>query len=348
MYPYLNAYNQSNNNGLYQFGGTFFNRLGPVAYDRDIKWEQTSNINAAIEYGLFDNRITGILEVFSRKTKDLVSDVPIALGANYTNVLLTNVGNIESKGFEVTMNFVPVRNKDMQWDFGFNVTYANPKITKLLINDDPNFVGNRFEIVGISTPIKIHALGSRPGSFNMYQQVYDQNNKPIEGIYEDINRDGIINEKDLRVFKPSDAPVFFGVNSSFSYKKFNAGFVIRGSIGNYIYNQVSMELGVLNQGNFGSRPANIHRSYLESGFKIKQELSDYFIQNGSFLRLDNINFGYDAGEIAKNARLRITANIQNVFVITNYKGIDPEINSGRDNNIYPRPRTYVLGLNLDF
>ncbi len=348
LYPYLNAYNQSNNNGLYQFGGTFVNRLGPVAYDRDIKWEQTSNINAAIEYGLFDNRVTGILEVFSRKTKDLISEVPIALGANYTNSLLTNVGNIESNGFEVTMNFVPVRNKDMQWDFGFNVTYANPKITKLLVNDDPNFVGNRFEIVGISTPTKIHALGSRPGSFYMYQQIYDKSNLPIEGVYEDQNRDGIINEKDLRVFKPSDAPLFLGINSSFSYKKFNVGFVMRGSIGNYIYNQVSMELGNLNQGNLGSRPSNLHRSYLESGFKLKQELSDYFIQNGSFLRLDNINFGYEVGQIAKNANLRVTGNVQNVFVITNYKGIDPEINSGRDNNIYPRPRTYVLGLNLDF
>lgn len=348
LYPYLAVYNQSNNNGLYQLGDQYYNRLGPVEYDPNIKWETTENINLALEYGLFNNRVTGILEVFSRKTKDLVSIVPIALGANFANSILTNVGNIESEGFEVTMGFVPVKNKNVEWDFGFNVTYANPKITKLLINNDPNFVGNRFDVVGIGTPTRINAIGNRPGSFYMYQQVYDKNNNPIEGLYEDRNRDGLINEKDLRVFKPAEAPLFLGINSSVTYKKFNAGFVMRGSIGNYIYSQVAMETGVLNQLKIGSNPANLHRNYLETKFVVKQELSDYYIQNGSFLRLDNINFGYDAGKIAKNANLRITANIQNVFIITKYNGIDPEIINGRDNSIYPRPRTYVLGLNLDF
>jgi TonB-dependent starch-binding outer membrane protein SusC len=348
LYPYLAVYNQSNNNGLYQLGNTFYNRLGPVEYDPGIKWETTENINAAVEYGLFDNRVTGILEVFSRKTRDLVSVVPIALGANFANSLLTNVGNIESQGFEVTMNFVPIRKRNTELNFGFNVTYANPKITNLLIVNDPNFVGNRYDIVGISTPTRIDAVGNRPGSFYMYQQVYDKNNNPIEGLYEDRNRDGLINEKDLRVFKPAEAPVFLGINSSFTHKKFNAGFVMRGSIGNYVYNQVAMENGVLNQLKIGAAPQNIHRNYLETKFIVKQELSDYYIQNGSFLRLDNINLGYDAGKIAKNANLRITANFQNVFILTKYKGIDPEINGGRDNNIYPRPRTFVLGLNLDF
>jgi TonB-linked SusC/RagA family outer membrane protein len=350
LYPYLAVYNQSNNNGLYQLGNTFYNRLGPVEYDPNIRWEQTENINAAIEYGLFNNRVTGILEVFSRKTKDLVSVVPVPLGANFANNILTNVGNIESKGFEVTMNFVPVRNKNTEVDFGFNVTYANPKITKLLLNEDPNFVGNRHTIIGgsIGTPARIDAIGSRPGSFFMYQQVYDKNNNPIEGLYEDRNRDGIINEKDLRVFKPSDAPVFLGISGSITHKKFNAGFVMRGSVGNYVYNNVAMQFGVLNQLKLGSVPQNVHRNYLATGFLNKQELSDYYIQNGSFLRMDNINFGYDAGKVAKNVNLRITANVQNAFLITKYKGIDPEFNNGMDNNIYPRPRTYVLGVNLDF
>jgi TonB-linked SusC/RagA family outer membrane protein len=350
LYPYLAVYNQSNNNGLYQLGNTFYTRLGPVEYDPDIRWETTENINLALEYGFLKNRITGILEVFSRNTKDLVSIVPVPLGANFANSLLTNVGTIESKGFEVTMNFVPVKNANTQWDFGFNVTYANPKITKLLINNDPNFVGNR--VTNISGSVggvaQINALGNRPGSFYMYQQIYDNNNKPIEGLFEDINRDGLINEKDLRVFKPSDAPVYFGVSSSVTYKRFNAGFVLRGNVGNYIYNNAAMQLGVLNQAMIGTGPQNIHRSYLETGFENKQELSDYYVQNGSFVRLDNINFGYDAGKIGKNTNLRITANIQNVFLITKYKGIDPEIAGGMDNNIYPRPRTYVLGVNLDF
>lgn len=350
LYPYLAVYNQSNNNGLYQLGNTFYNRLGPVEYDPNIRWETTENINAAVEYGLFDDRVTGILEVFSRKTKDLVSVVPIALGANFANSLLTNVGNIESKGFEVTMNFIPVRNQNTQWDIGFNVTYANPKITKLLINEDPNFAGNNVTVIGgsIGTTAQIDAVGYRPKSFYMYQQVYDQNDKPIEGLYEDMNRDGVINEKDLRVFKPSDAPVYLGINSSVTYKRFNAGFVMRGSLGNYVYNNVFMQYGVINQAKLGAVPQNIHNSYLQTGFLNKQELSDYYIQNGSFLRLDNINFGYDAGPIAKNVNLRITANVQNVFLITKYKGLDPELTNGMDNNIYPRPRTFVLGVNLDF
>jgi TonB-dependent starch-binding outer membrane protein SusC len=354
LYPYLAVYNQSNNNGLYQLGNEFYNRLGPVGYDPDIKWETTENINIAVEYGLFDNRVTGILEVFSRKTRDLVNEVPLALGANFTNRLITNVGNIESKGFEVTMNFVPVKNKNAQWDFGFNVTYANPKITKLLINEDPSFKGSpdpgsTIAGAGIGQTIRFHPIGGRPGSFYVRQQIYDQNNKPIEGLYEDLNRDGLINEKDLRVFKPSDAPFFLGINSAFTYKKFNAGFVMRGSVGNYVYNNVTSQYGLINQLLIGSAPQNIHRNYFETGFQRPQVLSDYYVENASFLRLDNINIGYDLGSIvAKNTNLRITGNVQNVFVITKYSGIDPEINGGIDNNIYPRPRTYVLGVNFDF
>ncbi len=350
LYGYLPVYNQSNNSGLYQLGNTFYTRLGPVEYDPDLKWETTENLNAAIEFGFADNRITGIIEAFSRKTRDLINTIPIPLGANFANSLLTNVGNIESKGFEFTFNVVPVKNRNAQWDLGFNVTYANPKITKLLVNDNKNFQGNlRTTIPGsINKFAQIDAVGNRPGSFYMLQQVYDKNNQPIEGLFEDINRDGIISDLDRRVFKPSEAPLFLGFTTNFSYKKFTAGVLMRGSVGNYVFNAVAMQLGVQNQFKIGTGIQNGHRSYLETGFIAKQELSDYYIQNASFLRIDNINFGYDAGQIAKNVNLRITANIQNVFVITKYKGIDPEINGGMDSQIYPRPRTYVLGINLDF
>ncbi len=172
---------------------------------------------------------------------------------------------------------------------------------------------------------------------------------PIEGLYEDLNRDGIINDDDLYRYKSPNAPVFMGLNSSVTYGKWSAGFVSRMSIGNYNYNNIQSNNGVLRSiinplGWLGNASAN----YLETGFENNQYFSDYYVQNASFFRMDNINVGYDMGEVYKNLRLRITANVQNAFVITNYDGLDPEVVGGIDNQIYPRPRMYVLGLNLDF
>lgn len=351
LYGYIPVYSLSNNQAQYQFGNSFVNMLRPGAYDTDLRWETTTNINAAIDFGFIENRISGTLEGFLRKTEDLLSTVPIPAGSNFTNRLFTNVGNIESKGLEVTLNTVPVRNKNVEWDFGVNFTYVIPKITKLLANEDPNFTG--VEVGGIDggtgSTIQRHIVGERPNSFYVYKQIYDANNKPIEGLYEDLNRDGIINEKDLYIYQSPEAQFFLGISSNISVKRFNAGFVMRGSMGNYMYDNIGSNMGVLRQIiNPLGFLANGSRNYLETGFKNNQYFSDYYIKNASFLRMDNINFGYDAGEIAKNIRLRITANIQNAFVITRYKGLDPEISGGIDNSIYPRPRTYVLGLNLDF
>lgn len=354
LYGYIPVYDQSNAQGYYQLGNTFYTRLGPVAYDPDLRWETTENLNAAIEFGLLNNRITGILEGFSRKTKDLIVDnVSIPLGSNFADKILTNVGNIESTGFEVTLNFVPVKTKNIEWEIGGNFTYANPKVTKLFPNANEDATGRyRSDVVipgSINKYIQYDAIGYRPSMWYVYKQVYDQNGKPIEGLYEDKNRDGAITDADRYLFKPSQAPMYLGINSSFRYKKFTAGIGMRGSIGNYNYNAVAMQLGVLNQIKIGTGIQNAHRSYLETGFVTKQELSDYYIQNASFLRLENINFGYDAGEVLwKKTSLRINANIQNVFTITKYKGINPEIQNGLDGQIYPRPRTYVLGVNLDF
>ncbi len=351
FYGFIPVYSLSNNQAQYQFGSTYVNMLRPGAYDADLRWETTTNINAAIDFGFIDNRINGTVEGFLRKTEDLLSTVPIPAGSNFTNRLFTNVGNIESKGLEVTLNVVPVRTKDIQWDFGVNFTYVVPKITKLLVNEDPNFTG--VEVGGISggtgNTIQRHIVGERPNSFYMYKQIYDANNKPIEGLYEDLNRDGIINEKDLYILQSPEAKYFVGITSSISVKRFSAGFVMRGSIGNYMYDNMNSNMGVYRQiVNPLGFLANGTKDYLNTGFFNNQYFSDYYLKNASFLKMDNINVGYDAGEIAKNVRLRITANIQNVFVITKYQGLDPEISGGIDNSIYPRPRTYVLGVNLDF
>jgi len=351
FYEYLPNYSISNAAAEYQFGTTFYNMYRPAAYDPNLRWETTTNLNAAVDFGLWSNRVSGSVDVFFRKTKDLLAVVPIALGTNFSNQIRTNVGNIESNGVEFTLNTIPVQRKDFTWELGFNFTYVEPKITNLLLNPDPTFKGNLVGGIagGTGNTIQIHSVGYRPSSFYVYKQVYDKNNKPIEGLYEDLNRDGIINNEDLYRYKAPNAPVYMGLSSSITSGKWTAGFVARINLGNYNYNNLQSNLGSLRQIiNPLGWIVNGSSNYLETGFNNNQYFSDYYVQNASFLRMDNINVGYNAGEVFKGVGVRVSANVQNVFVITKYKGLDPELNGGIDNNIYPRPRMFVLGVSLDF
>ena len=351
FYEYLPNYSISNDAAQYQFGTSFYNMYRPAAYDPNLRWETTTNLNAAVDFGFKDNRITGSIDVFFRKTKDLLAVVPIALGTNFSNQIRTNVGNIESNGVEFTLNTIPVQRKDFIWELGFNFTYVEPKITNLLLNPDPTFKGNLVGGIagGTGNTIQIHSVDYRPSSFYVYKQVYDNNNKPIEGLYEDLNRDGIINNEDLYRYKAPNAPVYMGMSSSVTSGKWTGGFVARVNLGNYNYNNLQSNLGSLRQIiNPLGWIVNGSANYLETGFTNNQYFSDYYVQNASFLRMDNINLGYNAGEVFKGVDLRVSANVQNVFVITKYKGLDPELNGGIDNNIYPRPRMFVLGVSLDF
>ncbi len=351
LYEYLARYSISNDQAQYQLGGNFFSMYRPSRYDPNLKWETTTNINVAIDFGFAKNRITGTIEGFMRKTKDLLSDVPVALGTNFSNRITTNVGNVESKGVEVTLNTIPVQRSNFTWELGANFTYVNPEITNLLLNPDPSFKG--ILIGGLSggtgNTIQINSVGYRPNTFYVYKQIYDQAGKPIEGLYEDLNRDGIINDDDKYRYKSSEPTFLLGISSDMRYKKWSLGFTLRGSFDNYVYNNVYSNLGV-KSGIFNPLGwiNNGSRNYLETGFLNNQYFSDYYVQNASFIRMDNINIGYNAGEVFKKAFLRVTANIQNAFVITNYEGVDPEISWGIDNNFYPRPRTFSLGLNLNF
>jgi iron complex outermembrane receptor protein len=350
FYGYVPSFSQSTNTALYQLGNQFFSMQRPSAYDANLRWETTTNTNVAVDFGLFDNRISGTLEAFRRETKDLLSTVPVPAGANFSNTLLTNVGTIRSEGFEVTLNTTPVRTKNFEWNFGVNLTYAVPEITKLLVEPDPNFTGIPTGSIGSAAFIQVNQVGFRPYTFFAKKQVYDANGKPIEGLYEDLNRDGSVSDDERYAYQNPEPRYFFGINSNVSYKKWSAGFVMRGNIGNYMYNTLASSNGVLTS--FFNRAlgftGNGSADYLNTRFNQRQLFSDYYIENASFLRLDNINLGYDAGQIGKNMSLRITANVQNVFFITKYTGLDPEVAGGIDGGIYPRPRTYVLGINLDF
>jgi iron complex outermembrane receptor protein len=247
-----------------------------------------------------------------------------------------------------------VRNKSVVWDVAFNATYNKNTITNLtIVPDDPNYIGfPSTNISGTQGFAFINAVGGSKNTFYLYHQIYDKDGKPIEGLFEDVNRDGIINENDKYKGKRANPNMFFGFSTNVSYKKWNAGLVARASFNNYVYNNIYSNNGRLNQVLNTYVLGNASVNYLETQFMGNTEqqlLSDYYIQNASFFKMDNINVGYDFGKVLKNkATLRVNLSGQNVFVVTKYKGLDPEINNGVDNNFYPRPRIIALGLGLDF
>ncbi len=354
-YDYISYYNLGSNTAQYQFGNSFVSIFRPNGYYFNRKWEQTATANLALDFGLFENRVSGTVELYNRTTTDLLNEINQPAGTNFSNKIVANVGSMENKGVEVTLNFQPIKNKTTTWDVSLNATYNKNEITKLTISDDPNYAGARYGGIsgGTGNTIFIQSVGYKRGSYFVYKQVYDNAGKPIDGLYADLNRDGVVNESDLYQYKGNDPQFFFGASSNVTYKKWNAGFVLRANVGNYMYNNVASSSGTLrNILNPIGYINNGSRDYLTSGFSgngSNYYLSDYYVQNASFLRMDNINVGYNVGKVFHDkAVLRINANIQNAFIITQYKGLDPEVNGGIDNNFYPRPRTFVLGFNLSF
>ena len=354
-YDYLSYYALSGQQGKYQFGNTFYNMYAPGGYYGGRKWEQTATTNVALDFGLFNNKLTGSLDVYKKVTSDLLNLVGQPAGANFSNQVIANVGDMENKGVELSLNLQAVNKADFNWDLGFNITYNENKITNLTISPDPNYPGNKFGGIsgGVGNTIMINSVGYNRGSFYVFQQVYDAAGKPIEGLFVDRNKDGVINDKDQYQYQSVDPKIFLGFTSNMTYKKWNAGVVVRANVGNYMYNNVYSTLGTFRAiSSLATHNGNASRNILETGFTqngVNQLMSDYYIQNASFLRVDNINIGYNAGKVFKDkANLRFNASIQNAFIITKYKGLDPEIGNGIDNNFYPRPRVFALGLNFDF
>ncbi|RYY98883.1 MAG: SusC/RagA family TonB-linked outer membrane protein [Chitinophagaceae bacterium] len=356
-YSYLVRYNRGTNSAAYQFGNQYFTFLRPEGYVLDLTWETTQTTNLGVDFGILKNRISGSFDYYWKKTSDLLSNVAVAPGANFVNRITKNVGKMDIEGFEVALNTTPVRTQDLTWDFNLNFSYNKRRITKLQDFEDPNFKGLDVSDVGIGTGnfIGKHIVGYSPFSYYVYKQVYDQNGKPLEGVYEDLNRDGQINSDDRYLFKKPDADFLMGFSTTLNYKKFSASVTAHGQVGNYLYNRNAAGQGILGtiQNPLGYI-GNAHASYLETGFRNNsnfQFYSDYFIQNASFLRIDNINIGYNVGRVFSNrAGMRLNASVQNVAVITKYTGLDPEVSNdgGIEGSIYPRPRIFTLGVNLEF
>ncbi len=350
-YPYLARYTQSDSSAMYQFGSDYYFTLRPEGYDAKIKWEETTTYNAGLDLGLFDGRLSLSADYYFKKTKDLLAVIPVPIGSNLTNRILTNVGNIENNGVELNLNAVIVDNDAFRWNANVNVTFNNSKITNLSKVKDQSSEGVLVGGIagGVGNTIQIHTVGYNPFAFYVYQQVYDEAGKPIEGLYVDRNKDGVVNDKDKYRYQSPDAQVFLGFSSQFEYNRWSLEFTTRANLDNYLYNNFNASAGAYQSFSFPNYLGNVPAATLETGFEQYQLFSDHYIQNASFFKMDYLSLGYNVGRLAsKGPALRLTASIQNVFIITKYTGLDPEVAGGIDNNFYPNPRVFALGANLKF
>jgi len=352
-YPYLARYTASQPTANYQFGDIFYQTLRAEGYDASIKWEETTTYDIGIDFGFADDRYTGSIDFYQRKTEDLINLTPVPAGSNLTNYLLTNVGSLENKGVEFSIMTRPVVTEKWYWDIGFNATYNENKITKLTASDDPDYLGDPTGGIsgGVGNNIQIQSVGYPAYSFFVLEQVYDDNGKPIEGLYVDRDGDGEITNADKYHFEAPAAKFYFGINSNLRYNNWEFAFSGRANFGNYVYNNVAAENGVYERLYRPEGPylSNIAAYVYETNFEHPRYMSDYYVQEASFFRMDYMSLSYLFSNLGDSrVSLRISGTVNNAFTITNYSGLDPEIYLGIDNNIYPRPRAYVLGVNLVF
>jgi len=351
-YPAMARYQGSEPGANYLFGNNVITLVRPLGYDANIKWEETTTKNVGLDFGFLKGRISGSIDAYMRETNDMINTIPVSAGTNFINELLTNVGSLENKGLEFMINAKPVVTKDFTWDLGFNIAYNENKITKLTLYEDPKYIG--VETGGISggtgNKIQIHSVGFPVSSFFAKKQVYGADGKPIEGAYVDLNDDGQITDADrYHIEKPAHDYVM-GFSSKFLFKNWDLSFNARCNLGGYLYNNVQSKLEALNDSyDTSGFLKNRISSSLNTNFNGTQYQSDYYIQEASFMRIDNITLGYTFDKVFNSkAGVRVFATAQNPVLITNYKGLDPEITGGIDNNIYPRPTTILAGLTLNF
>lgn len=348
---YLEIYQTGLPASQYRFGNETY-RIGiPQFRNENLKWEETATYNVGIDYGFYNEKVGGSIEVFYKDTKDLFVNAAISDGSNFSNAGIQNLGDLTSKGIEFTLNsyvFESSEPNGFNWDVNYNATVIDREITRLA-QDQDRLTGGIAG--GTGGTIQIYRPGFDPFSFYVYNQIYDQEGNPVEGAFADLNGDNQINEEDRYIYKNGSPDITMGFLSNMSYMGFDFSFNLRASLGNYMYNNVNSSRAAYNQLNITPVLTNLPTAVRETGFQVSEDviLSDYFIQNASFLRMDNITLGYTFREILNSElSVRISGGVQNAFVVTKYSGLDPEINGGIDNTIYPRPRTYYLGANINF
>lgn len=348
-YGYLPIYTISQPGAQYIFGNSAVNTYRPEAYVSDLKWETTKSFNYGLDFGFFNNQLNGSIEYYTRKTEDLLARVPSPAGTNFDKSILTNVGNVDSEGIEFEINAVAVDTHDWTWDLSLNASWLTQKVTNLSIVKGNTITNTSVGPTLDSYYFQVLTEGYEPYMFYLYHQLYDEDGKPIEGAYADINGDGEIDSEDLYRYKSPAPDYILGFSTSVRYKNVTLGTSLRANIGNYVFNGMAMNTGAYGTLTYNTKQLNnLHSSYLKTGFNNRQFLSDYYVENASFLKMDNIILSYDFGKISKYVGLTATAMVQNVFTYTKYTGVDPEVPQGMDSSFYPRPRIFSLNLGLEF
>ena len=360
---YQPVYTIGDQYGQYQFGtgsDSFYYTVRPSAYNPDLTWETTTTWNAGLDFAFLNNRITANIDGYYRKTTDLIQDVTIPVGMNFAQRMSQNIGSLENYGIEFSIGAKPIVTKDFTWDIQYNVSWNHNEITELIGGDDEYIVESGGTISrGTSTHVQAHKVGEPANSFWVYQQVYDENGKPLEGVFVDRDGNGIINNDDRYFYHSPAAPVYMGLTMKFLYKNWDLSFALRSAIGNYVYYDFLANKAVISTSGLYSNSAysNTTQAAVDLGFTGTGTgtpfLSDYFVRNASYLKCQNITLGYSFPALLKYNNQdyfsgRVFLTVQNPFIITKYKGLDPEISSGIDNNPYPRPMSFQLGLNLNF
>lgn len=357
---YLPRYSLSDTRARYQFGNEFVTTVRPDAYDAGLKWEATGSVNVGLDFGFSNGRINGILEYYVKNTNDLLFTVNVPAGTNLSDRVLTNIGKVRNQGVELTLNAIAVDAQDFKWDLSGNIAYNKNEILAIDQTSDAGILTGGIA-GGVGNLVQILQVGQPAYSFYLFEHKLDANGMPlVDGIdhnddgvlnladiYADTNGDGIVNDQDKRPIEKPAPDFIFGLTSFMSYKDLDLSFTLRGSLGNYVYNNSSSDGGYLNRVNERGDIFlnNVHESALVTRFNGPQYFSDYYLEDGSFLRLDNITLGYNFRNLGGNRNLRLYATANNLFLLTNYSGLDPEV-GGIDNNPYPRSRSFVFGLTL--
>lgn len=354
-YAYIQQYAYSRPGAFYQLGNQFFPLLRPTGADPNLKWEETSSLNLGIDWEILKGRVAGSINLYQKNTRDLLNEIAFPAGIQPKDIILTNIGEVENRGIEFEITAPIMNSRDFSWNVSFNAAYNQFEIVNLdnTVSSGDETLYPRGGIAGdVGQNIQVLKVGEAFEAFYAHEQLYDDAGNPIyddldeTNMYRDLNGDGEINEDDLRIINKPAPDWIFGLTNVMNYRNFDLAFTFRANVGNYVYNNFASNYGELNRLTAGT-PQNIHTSALETGFERKQLLSDYFIENASFLRLDNVTLGYTVKKLDwMSARVFVTG--QNLFVITGYSGFDPELNNGIDNNGYPRPTIYTGGVSLTF
>jgi iron complex outermembrane receptor protein len=345
-YLYLTGYTVSQQNATYQFGNQYYNTYRPDAENKNIRWEVGRSTNIGLDFSLFDRRLSGTIDAYNKKTEDLIILTLQDPTINFANRVESNAGDMVNKGVELALTGDVVRNDMVDWSLSYNVSYNDNEVTYMpFIQEIGNIEG------GVGTKLQRHVEGYAPYSYYVYQQVYDENDRPIEGVYVDRNGDGQITDKDKYFYKDPFADVTMGLNSALRIGNVDFGINTRASIGNYMYDNVASSKGTIYETLARDFLTNIHADYFDTGFErtdVTNFLSDHYVTDASFIKIDNITLGITFEDFLKKADVRVFGIVQNVATISKYKGIDPEIWGGIDNNFYPRPRTFTFGVNCNF